>query len=81
MPLPPSACVTEILRLLAFDRDAAPSDMQFLTDENITEIGAHSAKGASRTFASQTSVARVHRERDDPHREDAAAGSPEGRER
>ena len=66
------------LRLLAFDRDAAPSDLQYLTDENITEIGAHGAKAVS-PERSQTAVAvRVDRERDDPHREDAAAGSPEG---
>ena len=64
-----------------FDRDAAPSDLQFLTDENIAEIGAHSAKDVSRERSQIAIAARVDRERDDPHREDAAAGSPEGLER
>ena len=69
------------LTLLAFDRDAAPSDLQYLTDDNIAKIGAHSAKGLSRTLPKPAGVVRVDRERDDPHREDAAAGSPEGLER
>ena len=69
------------LTLLAFDRDAAPGDLQFLTDENIAEIGAHSVKDVSQTLPKPAVAARVDRERDVPHREDAAACSPEGLER
>ena len=62
---------------LPCDRDAAPSDLQYLTDENIAEIGAQGSK--IMTLDKRLSGV-LCRHGDDPHREDETAGRATGLE-
>ena len=60
-------------------RDAAPSDLQYLTEENIAEIGVHVNQPSGLALVLILRLAcSADRKYDDPHREDAAAGSAAG---
>ena len=63
--------------LRALRRDAAPSDLQFLTDENIAEIGAQSSSKVM-TLDKRLIGLGACRHGNDAHREDATAGGIAG---